>query len=452
MAETAIDHICRYPFASEFSEVAGDGFLKLATAEHSQTYPYFFDGRLMQPRPTALLLYTLSRVVGTRFYIPPNMLNRILAERDPVVTSGGGVLRFEGFSACCSAYARVDLTPDAYEGKVVGTGTTNVDFNEAMRAALSAVRDGERVSLAVGPDEVTLKRGFERIVEKKVRLPLRWLKGFAEVQAFQSKMELQASIPKSEAMKFLRSLPRNAHDSSTFYVVPAGKGLRLATVHSGAPIKIGGLSRLKLLQDLAPLADELKIYAHPSGQSSEWQVRCGGLTYSLAVTAEPSRGFSGEGQLLSDLSNASDEHIARVRAMLKWQSAINANAIAEQCRIDRGEVDQCLGMLGSRGLVGYDSATQSYFHRELPFDMELVEEMHPRLKAARKLFADKKVELSQNGDQVKADVQGTDVKHRVVLSTETEQCSCPWHAKYQGGRGPCKHILAVRIAMGDTQF
>ncbi|MFC8869784.1 SWIM zinc finger family protein [Streptomyces sp. NPDC057148] len=24
-------------------------------------------------------------------------------------------------------------------------------------------------------------------------------------------------------------------------------------------------------------------------------------------------------------------------------------------------------------------------------------------------------------------------------------CTCPWWAKYRGGRGPCKHMLAARM-------
>src|SRR5262249_29270532 len=158
------------------------------------SFPYFFEGRVLQPRTTAQLLTTLARVVSTRYYMPPNMVARILLERDPVVTAGAGMLRFEGFSACCSTYVRVDLTPDAYSGSVVGNGTTNVDFNPAMRASLARVRDVDRLGISVGPDEVAVRRGFENVVERKVALPLRWLKGFVEVQAYQSEMQPQFEV------------------------------------------------------------------------------------------------------------------------------------------------------------------------------------------------------------------------------------------------------------------
>src|SRR5688572_20294088 len=128
MSSAAIEHTYRYAFASDVVGDARGGRVRLATSGGRKQFPYFFQGQLRKPRLTALLLRTLSKVVATRFHIPAAMLRRILATRDPVVTSGSGLIRFEGFSGCCSTYARVDINPDAYDGVVVDQGTTNVDF------------------------------------------------------------------------------------------------------------------------------------------------------------------------------------------------------------------------------------------------------------------------------------------------------------------------------------
>jgi hypothetical protein len=55
---------------------------------------------------------------------------------DPVVTSHSDPLRFESFSSCCGVHARLDLVPGALVDPPVAAGTTHVDFNDAMRAAL----------------------------------------------------------------------------------------------------------------------------------------------------------------------------------------------------------------------------------------------------------------------------------------------------------------------------
>ncbi len=454
MAEASIDYSYRYPFASNLADGDGAGHLQLATSQSADTYPYFFEGRLLQPRTTAQLLFALSKVVATRYYIPPNMLKKILAERDPVVTSGGGLLRFEGFSACCGAYARVDITPDGYKGDIVGKGTTNVDFNTSMRSALAGIIDSDRLSVSVGPDEVMLKRGFERIVERKVKLPLRWIKGFVEVQAYQSVMEKRHSVSKQELTRFLQTLPRNANNKSTFWVSPAGKGLRLSQIASKEGIKVAGMDRLKLIRDLAPFADELTIYAHPKGESSEWMLRCGGVCFSLTITADVSRGFSGEGQVLANLSAAGSDDIAKVRSSLNWESMVNLQDIAQKWQLDESSVKQSLSVLGSRGLVGYDLNTNAFFHRELPFDADLVESIHPRIQGARKLFNAGNVKiLKTSADAIEAEVKGTDVNHRVRIGNDDDGvCTCQWHSKYQGSRGPCKHILALQLATGHDDL
>ena len=51
------------------------------------------------------------------------------------------------------------------------------------------------------------------LVERKVKLPLRWLKGFVEVQSYQRRMELRATLPVVAAVRFLRSLPNRGTDS-----------------------------------------------------------------------------------------------------------------------------------------------------------------------------------------------------------------------------------------------
>jgi len=118
-------------------------------------------------------------------------------------------------------------------------------------------------------------------------------------------------------------------------------------------------------------------------------------------------------------------------------------------------VQGALAVLGARGLVGYDAAEGAYFHRELPFNLDAIESLQPRLKDARRLVAQKQVRITQRqgeGDSlsVVAMVQGTEVQHIVRLLPDGDKCTCPWFSKHQGQRGDCKHILAARIVVeGD---
>ena len=197
MASEAVDLSYHYPFPSSASLERGEGRIRLATSGGTGEAPHFFRGRLIEPAREAALLLTVSKIAQSRFYTPPGMVQRILREADPVVTSGGKRLRFESFSLCCGVYARADLLPDALDGEVVGRGTTNVDFNPPFRAALAQVKKGDRVGLNVGSDRVELESESGSVEERKVKLPQRWLKGFVESQAY-------SQGPRRCAMKSLR--------------------------------------------------------------------------------------------------------------------------------------------------------------------------------------------------------------------------------------------------------
>ena len=218
------EQVVRYPFASAANAEVG---VRLAAAETGDAPPHFFTGKLVHPRVTAEMLLMLSDIVATRFW---NLFDgRVLL--DPVVTAAGGGLRFEGVSGCAGAYVRADLDPSAFTGVLPGKGTTNVDFNPGMRAGLARIRDEDGAGLSVGREEVRLETGVDAIVEKKVKLPPRWVKSFSEVQAFLPRLERVMELGGPAARKLVASLPRSASAmKKPGYIVPVvGGNARFST-------------------------------------------------------------------------------------------------------------------------------------------------------------------------------------------------------------------------------
>jgi hypothetical protein len=450
---SAIEHVYRYVGASELADEGGRPTLRLCSSGGTSERPAFFRGRLTEPRRTSVALRALSRVVGTRFYTPPAMLASILRAADPVVTSGGGVLRFEGFSACASVHVRVDLEPDAYDGEIVGHGTTNVDFGAAMRAALSAVSALDTVGLSVGVEGVRLESGAAVVTERKVPLPLRWLKGFVEVLAYQARMRPRWELSGAEALRFLRGLPRTSTSRHAQWVVPSGRGLRLSMTPSREGLRITASERLRVLEELAPSARSLLVFGDEAGEASTWMLDLGSQRLSLTLSAEVFRGFSGEGQALATLARAEGlALVPQVRAQLAWQAAIDPDALASLHAVDRAEVDAALLRLGVHGLVGFDAKRAAFFHRELPYDLDAIADLHPRLAGARKLVESGEIRFEEvvgsEGERV-ALVPGSGVVHRVGWRADRARCSCAWFAKYEGARGPCKHVLAVEMIVDE---
>ena len=210
-----------------------------------------------------------------------------------------------------------------------------------------------------------------------------------------------------------------------------------------------GIERLRLLERVAPATRRLAIGFDPITGATSWRVETATAALTLLLSPESNRGLSGEGQVLADLAEpAWAAHLPRVRAALRWRSVVEATAFGEETGLTPDAARGALAALGSRGLVGFDAAAGAFFHRELPFDLDRVADLHPRLLDARRLVADGGVRLES---PAVAWVRGTDTEHHVRLSPTGDRCTCTWWAKHQGERGPCKHVLAARLASGDEE-
>ncbi|MCC9606132.1 SWIM zinc finger domain-containing protein [Blastopirellula sp. JC732] len=446
MSALVLDYSYTYLQPSQLDPAAHQ--LQLATSsEGVDPHPYFFCGKLVRPKRVAEMLRKLMEVVRSRFHMPAAMLTRILAMSDPIVTSSDDRLRFEGFSSCCGVYVRVDLHPRAVDGEVFGRGTTNVDFNEPMLAALALVRENDEVSLSVGADHVALAKNDQTVIEKRVKLPYRWLRGLVEVQACQSRMRQVHQISGVEARRFLRSLPRSGTSRREMFVTAAGSGLRLAQRETAQSVRVGGLQRLRVLEDLSTQARQLRIYTDQATGASGWELLFDDSRFQLVISPEVWRGFSGEGQALTALATQDDaETLAKVESQLRWEAVIDEASLATQLGVSPDVVRQALVVLGTRGRVGFDLGEGSYFHRELPYRLEDAEKLQPRLKNARKLIEEGKVRRGATSkEEVEIFVKSGPTEHRVRLSDDNAKCSCPWYAKHGSSRGPCKHILAASI-------
>lgn len=435
------------PSALAFSD--GQADLTLATsggrtAAGPAAHPVFFEGFLGHPEQAAAALLAVAKVARTRFYRPPGMVAAILRAADPVVTSNRDRLRFESFSACCGVYARYDALPGSLDGNVLDTGTTNVDFNPPMRDALARIGGLEPLHLQVGEDVVVRTLDAE-VTEKKVPLPERWLKGFAEVQLASATVAPAFDVPAAEARRFIRSLPSSG-SRKPVWVVPAGRGLRITTRPTPDGVSLSGLDRLKLLESLMRFARSLRAYAaphDPSGATGLWELELDDARLVLALSPESSRGFSGEGGVLWDLaSEESADDADLVSALLAFEPRIDTARLAGETGLTEDRITRALGRLGAAGRVGFDAAEGAYFHRELPYDAARLAAMHPRLRDATALVDAGAIRL--DGDS--AYVRSGDSEHVVRRTADGDRCTCPWFAKHKGTRGPCKHVLAVDLA------
>jgi hypothetical protein len=410
------DHVYRYLGPTEVRHDARGADIALATSGGCAANPWLADGFLVAPQPAARAMLLVANVAAARYWTPPNMVAAAIRAADPVITASDAALRLESFSQCCGVYARFDLDRSALDGPVHVQGTTNIDVNPALRSALARIGARDPLHLAVGRDEVTVDTLDGRVIEKRVPLPKRWVRGFAEAAVATCALEPVFGLANAGLRQFLQQLPSGS-TRGVSWVVPSGSHARLSTRPSGAGVAVGGVERLRALREIAPFVRSATVFGTRGGSASDtggcsvWSMSIEGGHVTLALSPEPSRGFSGEGGLLFAALHGLDAKLEAAAA----------------------------------GRLGYDVASSEWFARELPFSRGVLDERGGRLEAARQLVASNAVEVLDGWSDSIVVTSGAN-EYRVRLVDGSWRCTCPWWGKHRGDRGPCKHILATIIA------
>lgn len=436
-----------YNYSRLSSFVKKDDLEELFLAQYSEIQkktdaPCFFWGNVGQPFILARCLIVLSNIVKSSFNLSPFQMALL---KDPIVTAGNERLRFEGFSHCAGVYARVDVLPDGLDGEFLENGSTNVDFNQPMITTLGSIRPNEKIMLSVGEKEVGLYKEEKKVIERKVPLPVKWIKGLGTVQIYLSESEKQHIFNKIQTQQLFRGMPKGVVKSD-YYLIVRGNKPMFSPVKSADAVCIGGLHRLRLLEPLLPYIDSMQVFPHPNMQSTTWQLYMGNIRFTFSLSRESWRGFSGEGAVLNSLTTeVSDEWMDALDKYAYANQSFNATVLAVKEHLSLSKTDHLTGRLAAMGLLGYDLDENEFFYRRLPFKLSRILGLNPRMKNAEKLIEDGKVEILNNTkERTEARVEGTGVHHTVILEEDKQRCTCEWFSKYQGERGPCKHVLAVK--------
>jgi SWIM zinc finger len=433
----------KYQGISTYSKTKGINNLILAhqtEIEEVNNIPCFFWGNLTDPYVTAKCWSTIAKVVRSSFGpIPPSL-------RDPIVSAGAERLRFEGFSSCNGVYVRLDMKPESIDGEFIANGTTNVDFNDPMLNALNAIQKNEKVTLAVGQKELQVITTKTKVVEKKVTLPVRWIKGLTSVQLYLADMDLKFELNKIQTIQLFQSLPKG-NVKGEFYITNRAGKFMFSTLSTPDSARIGGIHRLRLLEGVLAIVDKIYIYESSDKETCAIVCEFGKMQLLMAFSPDAYRGFSGEGKALENMSeNVPIEWVYGLNSLLKSNETFNPTMLSIENDIDFGTMENLTASLSSMGLLGYDISERTHFYRRLPFKTERILSLNPRLKNAKKLLDNDDIEIVvHQTNYVEAKVKGSGVIHKVIIEGENQRCTCDWFTAYQGKRGICKHILGVKM-------
>jgi len=442
-------------FKTESTLINGNLALSIApalTPNGVENDPLFFNGEIIYPTIVSGGLLVLADIVSTRYfkYVP-------VAQRDPILSAQGDILRAECFSACNGVYARMDLFQSALDGEIL-YGTTNVDIGSNLRKSLFNVKQGDRLKFRIGDDgwKALHSKNLDGSVltdihiQRLVKMPDRWVRALGNCAMLHQNMEYKFHIEGIQAKSFIAMLPAATGEGGAGGVGPPKTGVMLKPKEEKNSVYISGLHRLSALKRIMSNVNAVYFYAPNDGEPGQMMIEVcmTGANITLSLTAKSYEGYSGEGALLDSLSTPKILECAdKIDNILNFESRLDIDKISKTIGIVKNDMNDAMELLAVSGKLGFDVRDRAFFHRELPDDPDRVLKDNPRLVGAKKL-----VEDTEYIDDNIWHVKSGDTTYRVIYPTdenlENAKCTCTWYLKHQNSRGPCKHILAVKLKKG----
>ena len=442
-------------FKTESTLINGNLALSIApalTPNGIENDPLFFNGEIIYPTIVSGGLLVLADIVSTRYfkYVP-------VAQRDPILSAQGDILRAECFSACNGVYARMDLFQSALDGEIL-YGTTNVDIGSNLRKSLFNVKQGDRLKFRIGDDgwKALHSKNLDGSVltdihiQRPVKMPDRWIRALGNCAMLHQNMKYKFHVEGMQAKSFIAMLPPVTGKEKSGWLTPTKTGVMLKSREEKNSVYISGLHRLSALKKIMSNVNSIFFYAPENGEPGQMMIEVcmTGANITLSLTAKSYEGYSGEGALLDSLSTPKILECAdKIDNILNFESRLDIDKISKTIGIVKNDMNDAMELLAVSGKLGFDVREKSFFHRELPDDPDRVLKDNPRLVGAKKL-----VEDTEYIDDNIWHVKSGDTTYRVIYPTdenlENAKCTCTWYLKHQNSRGPCKHILAVKLKKG----
>lgn len=400
---------------------------------------------------------------------------------DPVVTAAPDVVLFECFSRDESSYACLTVDRGAFsqqDHSNRGLGTTNVDYSWALYDQFQKLRSYRPTQLTVDPTgfevDVSGSPGYR---EEKIDLPESWLRGFGQIQAVQMLPATTLRLPRETLYGLLAVLERRREKTgprSIRFELSAGGGCRVVLepweievkcpgrVHEASSeqtVRIWGRRRLEVFARLLPLIESLELYLLGSGLPSVWVARLGEMSFTLALSGWTNNDFTSGANL--ELLAGQLESVAEVEASvareLREARLMNLSQLSQRvgAHVPRHLLTSALCQLALRGQAIYDHAHRVYRFREVLPEAIAVDlaRINPELDAARRALREGKVvlERSESIGESRLLLAGTvgDAHCEALVDGDgifkKGQCNCSFFFKNRLRRGPCRHLLALKL-------
>lgn len=398
---------------------------------------------------------------------------------DPVITVHPDEIFFECFSQDESSYGRLGSSYEVFKNiNEFECGTTNIDYSAELYDEFQKIRSYKSTRFEVDPSGFNVKTaGEEDYKEVKIDLPDTWVRGFLQVNSAMSLPATRFDLHPMDLHNFCFVLRRHREKKgprSMRYCLKPGEPIRVIfdpwnyevvcsrSIYKGdqeQEIRVWGRRRIHILERLIPVAKKFTVHLLGRGLPSFYVADLGDLSFTLGLSGWTANDWATAGNfdLMAPRADVDNLTKQQVFAQLKETWRESPDELAKKCGLDRATVLGAMSAYTQAGRAIFDLNKNVYRARELsrdPLPMSKLRFSNEREKNAHKHVVRRVVKISKQhiGPGGELTLEGTvdktnwpsliiDSDQRMIKAT----CNCFFYKKNKLLKGPCEHMLALRI-------
>ena len=400
---------------------------------------------------------------------------------DPVITVHPDEVFFECFSEDESSYGKLSCQFNVFDHiSDKAYGTTNIDYSEGLYQEFQKIRTYRETSLKIDPDGFQVQSGTDDVFEeKKIDLPDSWVRGFLQVSSAMTMPMVALNLHPMDVHNLCYCLRRRKERvgprALRFELTPERPvkivlepwdqvitcARSLYQGETSRKIRVWGRRRLHILERLIPMAKSFKVYLLGNGMPSFYVADLGEMSFTLGLSGWSANDWSrmGNFDLLAPRGEVDEITLMRVYQALceTWQES--CESLAKRLKLDETVVKSALAACSQQGQVLYDLASKVYRIRELcrePLPLSSLRFSNEREEKASLFVNAQLVKLTHQstvdkGVSIQGEVldDGNTYLTRILIDHDDRlqdaQCQCFFYRRQKLSKGPCEHMLALRL-------
>jgi hypothetical protein len=401
---------------------------------------------------------------------------------DPVITVHPDEVFFECFSVDESSYGRLGASYDVFKNiNDFACGTTNVDYSAALYDEFQKIRSYKTTRLEVDPSGFEVQTTNEEAYkEVKIDLPDSWVRGFLQVSSAMSLPATRFDLHPMDIHNICFVLRRHKEQKGPRgmrYHLKPGEPVRvvfepweievvcprsLFTGTSENVIRVWGRRRLHILERLIPVARKFTVHLLGTGMPSFYVADLGDMSFTLGLSGWTANDWAQAGNfdLMAPRADVDEWTQKLIFDGLRENWVENPDSLAQRLNLSRTAVLGALSAYTQAGRAIYDLNKQVYRVRELsrePLPMERLRFANEREEKATRFLSQNAVQVTSVASDtagaiaLSGTVTDKDKTLNPSLTVDADErmiqaeCTCNWHQQNKLYKGPCEHILALRM-------